>query len=193
MIEVLKQQFTASMPPDEKLNRTREFLQIMALKSLSDQNAFENIAFTGGTALRVLYDIRRFSEDLDFSLVSPKSYDFKELNAGLVRYFSLNNLAELYVNLGQYEQALALYQQTLAIREKILGQDHHVTVLSMNSLANVYEMLGQYDKALPLNQRVLTFCEEYLGPDHPVSEASRDNLAKLYQTIGLCDEALPLH
>ncbi len=93
MIEVLKQQFTASMPPDEKLNRTREFLQIMALKSLSDQNAFENIAFTGGTALRVLYDIRRFSEDLDFSLVSPKSYDFKELNAGLVRYFSLNNLA----------------------------------------------------------------------------------------------------
>lgn len=93
MIEVLKQQFTASMPPEEKLNRTREFLQIMALKNLYDQNVFENIAFVGGTALRVLYDIRRFSEDLDFSLVSPKNYDFKKLNAGLVRHFNLNNLA----------------------------------------------------------------------------------------------------
>jgi len=92
MIEVLKQQFTSAMPPEEKLNRTREFLQIMALKNLSDQNAFENIAFVGGTALRILYDTRRFSEDLDFSLVSVKSYDFKALNAGILRYFKLNNL-----------------------------------------------------------------------------------------------------
>jgi len=92
MIEVLKQQFTPSMPPEEKLNRTREFLQIMALKNLSDQNAFGNIAFVGGTALRILYDIRRFSEDLDFSLVSPKGYKFETLSAGLVRHFNLNNL-----------------------------------------------------------------------------------------------------
>lgn len=92
MIEVLKQQFTPAMPAEEKLNRTRELLQIMALKNLSDRNAFENIAFVGGTALRILYDIRRFSEDLDFSLVSAKGYDFKEINSGLVHYFKLNNL-----------------------------------------------------------------------------------------------------
>ena len=92
MIEVLKQQINVTMSPEEQLNRTREFLQIMALKNLSDRNAFENIAFTGGTALRILYDIRRFSEDLDFSLVSAKSYDFKTLTAGLVRHFKLNNL-----------------------------------------------------------------------------------------------------
>ena len=96
MIEVLKQQFSASMPPEEKLNRTREFLQIMVLKNLYDQNAFENIAFVGGTALRVLYDIRRFSEDLDFSLVSSKNYDFKTLSAGLATYFKLNNLEVEY-------------------------------------------------------------------------------------------------
>lgn len=92
MIEVLKQQLTASMSVYEKLNRTREFLQIMALKNLADQNAFDHIAFVGGTALRILYDIRRFSEDLDFSLVAAKGYDFGKLNAGLVRYFGLNNL-----------------------------------------------------------------------------------------------------
>ncbi|OGS08106.1 MAG: hypothetical protein A2270_03430 [Elusimicrobia bacterium RIFOXYA12_FULL_51_18] len=92
MIEVLKQQINGSMPPEEQLNRTREFLQIMALKNLFDQNAFENIAFTGGTALRILHDTRRFSEDLDFSLVDTKAYDFKTLTAGLIRHFKLNNL-----------------------------------------------------------------------------------------------------
>lgn len=92
MIEVLKQQFTPTMPAEEKLNRTREFLQIMALKNLADQNAFDDIAFVGGTALRILYDIRRFSEDLDFSLVGSKGYDFKKLSDGLLRYFKLNNL-----------------------------------------------------------------------------------------------------
>ena len=92
MIEVLKQQFTLAMPADEKLNRTREFLQIMALKNLSDHNAFNNIAFVGGTALRILHNIRRFSEDLDFALVSARSYDFKKLSDGLIRYFKLNNL-----------------------------------------------------------------------------------------------------
>jgi hypothetical protein len=93
MIEVLKQQINSSMQPEEQLNRIREFLQIMVLKNLSDQNAFDNIAFTGGTALRILHDSRRFSEDLDFSLVNAKAYDFKILTAGLVRHFRLNNLA----------------------------------------------------------------------------------------------------
>jgi len=92
MIEVLRQQFTPSMSGQEKLNRTREFLQVMALKNLADQNAFDHLAFVGGTALRILYDMRRFSEDLDFSLVAAKGYDFGKLNAGLVRYFGLHNL-----------------------------------------------------------------------------------------------------
>lgn len=92
MIEVLKQQFTPAMPAEEKLNRVREFLQVMALKNLSDQDAFDNIAFVGGTALRILYDVRRYSEDLDFSLVSSKGYDFKKLSDGLFRHFKLNNL-----------------------------------------------------------------------------------------------------
>jgi len=33
---------------------------------------FENAAFYGGTALRILYGLNRFSEDLDFSLLKPQ-------------------------------------------------------------------------------------------------------------------------
>ena len=51
-----------------KRNRAREFLQARILLSLQDQGAFADWAFVGGTALRFLYELARYSEDLDFSL-----------------------------------------------------------------------------------------------------------------------------
>jgi predicted nucleotidyltransferase component of viral defense system len=47
----------------------REYLQARVLESLQDAGAFLRWAFVGGTALRFLYSIPRFSEDLDFSVI----------------------------------------------------------------------------------------------------------------------------
>jgi predicted nucleotidyltransferase component of viral defense system len=49
----------------------REYLQARILQSLQDRGAFSTWAFQGGTALRFLYSMTRFSEDLDFALVEP--------------------------------------------------------------------------------------------------------------------------
>jgi hypothetical protein len=49
----------------------REYLQARLLQSLQDRGAFNTWAFQGGTALRFLYSMPRFSEDLDFALVEP--------------------------------------------------------------------------------------------------------------------------
>ena len=49
----------------------REYLQARVLQSLQDRGAFTSWAFQGGTALRFLYSMPRFSEDLDFALVEP--------------------------------------------------------------------------------------------------------------------------
>ncbi|MCX7014850.1 MAG: nucleotidyl transferase AbiEii/AbiGii toxin family protein [Candidatus Sumerlaeota bacterium] len=49
----------------------REYLQARILESLQDRGVFLRWAFLGGTALRFLYAIPRFSEDLDFSLIAP--------------------------------------------------------------------------------------------------------------------------
>lgn len=89
MIEVLKQQLAKNMPEEEKLNRSREFLQILCLKIMYEKGFFNNAAFVGGTALRILFDLKRFSEDLDFSLIDKKGYNFSELNSELVREFHL--------------------------------------------------------------------------------------------------------
>lgn len=48
-----------------------EIIQEIALLGLWRSKFFEHAAFYGGTALRVLYGLDRFSEDLDFSLLTP--------------------------------------------------------------------------------------------------------------------------
>jgi len=60
----------------ERINALREVMQSVALLALWRARFFEHAAFYGGTALRILYGLDRFSEDLDFSLLSPAT-DFR--------------------------------------------------------------------------------------------------------------------
>ena len=58
---------------DDHINALREVLQEIALCGLWRGKFFEKAAFYGGTALRVLHGLDRFSEDMDFSLVGAGS------------------------------------------------------------------------------------------------------------------------
>ncbi|MFW5878217.1 MAG: nucleotidyl transferase AbiEii/AbiGii toxin family protein [Myxococcota bacterium] len=55
--------------PLMRLSVAREYLQARMLESIQDTGTFNRWAFVGGTALRFLFSIPRFSEDLDFSLI----------------------------------------------------------------------------------------------------------------------------
>jgi len=80
MKEYLKKQIERVR--DANLSRciVREYLQARLIESLQKCGFFANWAFVGGTALRFLYLMPRFSEDLDFSLVKPGvEDDFKGL------------------------------------------------------------------------------------------------------------------
>ena len=44
---------------------------------------------------------------------------------------SLNNLAELYHDMGSYDKAEPLYKRALAIKEKVLGSQHPHTATSL--------------------------------------------------------------
>jgi predicted nucleotidyltransferase component of viral defense system len=52
-------------------NALKEIMQEITLLGLWRAKFFEHAAFYGGTALRILYGLDRFSEDLDFSLLKP--------------------------------------------------------------------------------------------------------------------------
>lgn len=83
MIDLIKSHLKNISSHEEKVNKSREILQLLILKILFQRNLFKNLAFQGGTALRFLYGLRRFSEDLDFSLIDKQGYDFKGLVGGL--------------------------------------------------------------------------------------------------------------
>jgi predicted nucleotidyltransferase component of viral defense system len=68
--------------PGDAENALKEIIQEIALLGLHRANFFEKAAFYGGTSLRVLYGLPRYSEDLDFTLFK------KDPAFSLAPYFS---------------------------------------------------------------------------------------------------------
>jgi predicted nucleotidyltransferase component of viral defense system len=52
-------------------NALKEIIQKICLRALQREGFFTKAAFYGGTALRIMYGLQRFSEDLDFCLETP--------------------------------------------------------------------------------------------------------------------------
>jgi predicted nucleotidyltransferase component of viral defense system len=75
IIEQMLENYTLNNIEDEK-NAIKEIVQEVTLAGLARTDFFRHAAFYGGTALRLFYGLNRFSEDLDFTLLSP-SDDFR--------------------------------------------------------------------------------------------------------------------
>ena len=64
---------------NDEINALKEIIQELVLRGLSRGEFFDKAAFYGGTALRIFYDLDRFSEDLDFALFTPdKNFDISK-------------------------------------------------------------------------------------------------------------------
>ncbi len=80
-IKKMLESYTDDVPMIDKL---REILQQTALLGLARHQFFEYAVFYGGTALRILYGLDRYSEDLDFSLIKANSdFDFTPFLEGM--------------------------------------------------------------------------------------------------------------
>lgn len=71
-------QLLASKWQTTELNVVREFIQHRFLNYLYQQAEADRILFKGGTALRILYQSPRFSEDLDFSSFNLKFENWED-------------------------------------------------------------------------------------------------------------------
>ncbi|MEA3308341.1 MAG: nucleotidyl transferase AbiEii/AbiGii toxin family protein [Chloroflexota bacterium] len=89
----LKTLIEGTASPLQGRNLTREYLQARILGTLQQAGAMVPLAFHGGTALRFLYAIPRYSEDLDFALERASAdYDFR----GYLRTIQRELTAENY-------------------------------------------------------------------------------------------------
>ena len=85
MVSALK-----SRPGVREDNVLHEVMQLIALAGLSRGGFFEKAAFYGGTCLHLLHGMERFSEDMDFSLLSPDpAFRFEDYFPAVVEEFRM--------------------------------------------------------------------------------------------------------
>lgn len=143
---------------------TREYLQSRVLQIMQEKNYFNTWVFLGGTALRFLYSIPRFSEDLDFSLIKPGIDDrFSSLSKVLKTEFESEgyqieikqsfekNVKSVFMKFKKilFELGVSPHQkELLSIKLEIdtnppLGSNSERSVVQKHVLLN----LNHYDKA----------------------------------------------
>ncbi len=112
-----------SLSKQEELSALKEIYQEIALAGLARSDFFKLAAFQGGTALRIVHQLRRFSEDLDFVLLKPsRSFQWQSyLKAIEVEFNSFG------VNLEIKERAEAKG----AIKTAFLKEDSFARILEL--------------------------------------------------------------
>lgn len=85
----------------------KEILQEIALYGLWRSGFFDYAAFQGGTCLRILYGMTRFSEDLDFILKKPNpNFSWPVYLKGLVACFEDFGLKSEVLDKGRMDQRI---------------------------------------------------------------------------------------
>jgi len=112
----------------------------------------------------------------------------------LSRSHALNQrVLELLYSAGKSREALPLAEEALAIRKKVLGEEHPDYAVSLHNLAALYSAMGDYARAEPLYRQALEIWKKVLGEEHPHYAFSLNTLAGLYDSMGDYARAEPLY
>jgi hypothetical protein len=105
---------------------------------------------------------------------------------------SLNNLAVLLQDQGDFAGARPLFERALAIWEKALGPDHPDANRARANLAFLRLAEGAPTEALALSEAALAAHEKVLGADHRSTKNSAAIAAAALAALGRADEAAAL-
>ena len=92
---------------------------------------------------------------------------------------------------GRYREVEPLWQGSLAISKRLLGNNHLAVATDLNNLAMLFRAQGRYDEAEPLLQEALTLYRR-LSNGHRHLAGNLYNLARLYYAQRRYNEAEPL-
>ena len=109
MIKIIQKRldtYKATNPVEEE-QATKEIIQEIALYALWRGGFYEVAAFQGGTSLRILHDLPRFSEDLDFMLKVPDpDFDWSGYLTQLLACFEEYGLKSEAIPKGRMQQRI---------------------------------------------------------------------------------------
>ena len=108
---------------------------------------------------------------------------------GLLRAWLVNNRAVLADGEGRYAESYAAVQESLRLKEQILGAEHPDVAISLGNLAYVLSKLDRIEEALTYSERAVAIDEKMLGIDHPETARQLENRAELLNLAGRFNEA----
>ena len=93
-IEQIRNYFPAQIRGNSGFDKhmLKEYLQLMILDYLSTTPSIQKMAFIGGTNLRLVKGIDRFSEDLDFDCKDLSKEEFIEMTNGVIQFLERSGL-----------------------------------------------------------------------------------------------------
>ena len=147
-------------------NALREISQKIILYALSQTSFFKNAAFYGGTCLRIFHNLDRFSEDLDFQVISEdfkldfEQYMFKCINV-LESYglkatvytkpdYDIGEVRRRYIKISHYDLANEYFGKISMNKEKLIsikievstkyipGAKYEMKLLNSPIFSNIY-------------------------------------------------------
>lgn len=102
-------------------------------------------------------------------------------------------LGELCRRERRRDEARACLDESLALRERLLGGDHPATRVSRAALAALLLDSGAVHDARRQYDLLVQACTRKAGPDHPETLAARSQLARALAGLGEGERALALH
>ncbi|KAJ6459265.1 hypothetical protein C8R45DRAFT_942293 [Mycena sanguinolenta] len=135
---------------------------------------------------------RRSADAKELQIIEVKTQRKLYGPDGLDTLRAMNNLANTYRRLGQFEQAEKLQVEVLEKRRRLLGEDDLDTVSAMHNLAATYDEHGRFEDAEKLQVIVLEKRKKLLGDDHPYTLDAMHNLALIYHDLEQFEEAAKL-
>ena len=102
-------------------------------------------------------------------------------------------LASAKHTLGEYPEALKLYERSLLIRQRYLPPNHPDLGKCYNNLGLMHDLLGHYPKALFNYEKALDIDKEVLPANHLDLAAAYNSIGTVYKMLGDYPQALISH
>ena len=129
-------------------------------------------------------------EHLDAALAATETQPDGELKEA-TRTSILAVLGIVLARVGELDAAERAFTSVLALRTKVKGPAHPLTMEAQYNLATVYSMQGRTEDVLAIDQKILAMRRERLGEDHLSTFTSMHAVGQSLAALGRTEEALP--
>jgi len=139
----------------------------------------EMLAAGPGEDAKLMDAMQRMSNEVEHRFA-----EFPELRADVHL-----TIGRTYNALGFYTDARTHVEKALAIRERMFGDEHELTLNTRSALVESMALWGNLDEAEALARKLLAVSQRSLPPGHSINLDTIFNLGILLEDLGRLDEA----